>query len=206
MLLAVTSQDDPTLSNRTVAALLPGPFVHELLDEQAVRDDIIAVLNANQSPILLIGHGREDSFIGHDNAPAISLGDAELFGGRQAFALACKTAHQLGPAIAQSNGIWLGYLSTIVCLISDEDHLQIFLGLLKFIADNFTSVVDEQSALAFLNELKARTDHALHVIDAQDTGNMEVFACVRQLIRRLRVWLPNAPQPIAHASAEPINI
>jgi len=206
MLLAVTSQDEPTLSNRTVARLLAGPFVQQLLGAEAVRDEIITALNENQHPILLIGHGREDSFIGHDNVPAISLGDAGLFGGRQAFALACNTAYQLGPAIAQSNGIWLGYSSTIVCLISDDDHLQIFLDILNFIAVSFTTVKDEPSSHAFLDELKARTDRALQVIDAQGTGDMEVFACARQLIRRLRIWLPNALQPISHASAEPINL
>lgn len=207
MIVFITAQDAPTQDNLQVAGHLAAEAATALCGPQAVRDNIMAALDAAPAdPFIAFSHGHPAFLQGHDDRPAVTITDTEFLGGRESFALACHTASELGPGVAAQGGTWFGFAGPVNCLPADEDSVGYFIAIVDFVAERFPGCDTLESADAFIAGLAQLADQAHNAIEATDTYTFEILHALRDITRRLRIWLPYAIEPVKHREAfgEPI--
>lgn len=199
MILFITAQDAPTQDNLVVADHLIAVSTVGLRQDQAVRGNVIAALaNLPDQPFFALAHGQRDHLCGHDDEPAVTTNDLALLVGRQSFALACHTAEGLGPEVAQVGGTWIGYVGPVNCLPANPDAIEHFRDIATFLADRFPGCTTIVGAEAFITDLSALTGKAHDAIVEAGTETFELLHALRDVTRRLRIWLPNATSAIKH--------
>lgn len=204
MILFITATDESTKSNLSVAGHLAATSTIPLCEATAVRPNILAALaGAPATPLFALCHGGRDHIVGQDAAAAVGVGDAALLGARESFALACYTSAELGPAVANAGGTWFGYSGPVSCLFDDLDTLDHFTSVAEFIAQQFVGCTTQAAATAFIAGLDAVADAAFTAIDAAGVGDMGKFHALRDITRRLRIWLPAEADPVKHPDATP---
>lgn len=202
MIVFITAQDEPTQDNLQVAGHIATLATPGLCGHHAVRDNIINALSAAPAePFLALSHGQPDFLRGHDTLPAVTLADAGLLSGRESFALACYTAAILGPGVSAQGGIWFGFAGPINCLPADPHTIHHFRSIADFVANRFPGCNTLTRAEAFINDLNNLVDRAFDAIDASGTYTFEIFHALRDITRRLRIWLPHAVEAVRHPEA-----
>lgn len=202
MIVFITAHDEPTKDNLVVAGHLAAGAGFALCEADAVRANVINALEAAPAvPFLALAHGRPDQIRGHDGQPAISIADVDLLSSRENFALACYTATTLGPGVAAAGGTWFGYAGPVNCLPADVDTRKHFVAIADFVADRFPGCTTQESAEAFIEDLDTLTSEAFFEIESSDLETFEPLHALRDLTRRLRIWLPGAMVAVKHAEA-----
>jgi|TARA_R110002124_G_scaffold287327_1_gene472908 hypothetical protein len=201
VIVFIPTQDEATQDNMAVAGHIALP-ANRLHGPNAIRANAIHALTAAPiAPFFAISHGNPDSLLGHDEEPAVTTGDRELFGERNSFAFACHTAKGIGPSVAEQGGIWFGFAGPINCLPADPDTIHHFISIVDFIEDRFPGCTTTADASAFINDLKQLTDQAFAIIDESGEQSFEVLHALRDIAMRLRIWLPFADNPVKHIEA-----
>ena len=200
MILFITSQDDATNSNFLVAGHLATMAATALCGEAAVRANAIpALTTAPTVPLLAFSHGEVASIRGHDDQAALQINDLPVLSERTTFAFACHTAGLLGPSVATAGGTWFGFAGPINCLPADANHLHHFRSIVDFVNQRFPTCGSTTAAKAFIDDLDMLTETVYEAISAD--GTFEQFHALRDITRRLRIWLPNATQAVKHPEA-----
>ena len=199
MIVFITAHDEPTSENLQVAGHLLRVATNGLLGEDAVRANIVAALTAEPNqPLLAFSHGHPESIRGNDDQPALMIADTHLLCDRESFAFACHTAGLLGPNVSARGGTWFGYVGAVNCLPADQDAIHHFSAIADFVARRFPGCNTALGAQAFINDIAALTDQKHEAILATDTYTFEMLHALRDISRRLRIWLPGAAAAIMH--------
>lgn len=202
MILFITSHDEPTRDNWSVANHLQQKATTALCKSEAIRANIIAALSeAISAPLFALAHGKPSTVIGHDGNVAISASDKSMLATRKTFAFSCHTAGALGPSVATDGGTWFGYAGPINCLPADKDSIHHFRSVVDFLADRFPSCNTALEADSFISDLGNLTDQISEQIE--ESATFEQLHTLRDITRRLRIWLPGSSQALKHPEATP---
>jgi len=202
MIVFITAHDGPTSDNLIVAGHVADAAAVPLRGLDAVREGLITALEADGGePLLAMCHGSPAMLLGNDGEAALTKADLAALGTRESFALACRTSEGLGPAVAAAGGTWFGYSGPINCLPTAEEVRPHFAGVVDFIVARFPGCREAAPAQAFIDDLDALTAAAFTAIEP--IAGFEELHALRDITRRLRVWLPNETHVLAHPEASP---
>lgn len=207
MILVITAQDAATRDNLLVAGGLAVGATVALLEHQAVRANVMAELTlAPTSPLLIFSHGRPGHLVGHDNNPSVSQEDIALLRNRESFAFACYTAASMGPTISEAGGTWFGFAGPVNCLPADADVRPHFEAIANFIANRFPGCTTTPAATHFVSDLNTLVDEAFAEIDESGLATFEQLHALRDITRRLRIFIHGVEGAIKHweAFSDPI--
>lgn len=200
MIVFITAQDDATNDNFLVANYLTSLASAALCGPDAVRSPLLDALHGNNStPLIAFSHGRASALVGHDNEIGLGVADVALLSSRYTYAHACHTGERFGQAVSVAGGIWFGFSGPVNALPADPDSIEIFRGIIDFIIEKFPSCNSVALANSFLNELADLTDRGFDYLSG--TASMEQLHALRDISRRLRIWLPDVGTPIKHLEA-----
>lgn len=199
MIVFITAHDEPTNDNLLVAGHLGAHAIIGLLGPDAIRANVLDALQAHPySPFMAFSHGQPESIRGNDDQPALMIADTHLLGNRESFAFACHTAHVLGPNVSAQGGTWFGYTGPVNCLPADPDGIHHFSDIADFVAQRFPGCNSANDARAFVKDISDLTEQKHDAIVASGTYTFEMLHALRDISRRLRIWLPGAAGPIRH--------
>lgn len=202
MIVFITAHDGPTSDNLTVAGHVADGAAVPLCGLDAVREGLVTALEVDGGePLLAICHGSPAMLLGNDGEAALTKADLPVLGTRESFALACRTSEGFGPAVAAAGGAWFGYSGPINCLPTGEEVRPHFAAVVDFIVARFPGCREDVTAQALIDDLDALTAAAFTAIEP--IAGFEELHALRDITRRLRVWLPGAAHALAHAEASP---
>ncbi len=202
MIVFITAHDGPTSDNLAVAGHIADAAAVSLRANEAVRENLVDALAASEGePFLAMCHGAPATLQGNDDEPALTIADVAALDGRESFAFACRTSETLGPTVAAAGGVWFGYSGPINCLPAGEDVRSQFVAIIDFVSSRFPGCREPVPARAFIDDLDALTNVAFASIEP--FADFEALHALRDITRRLRVWLPGASQAVAHTEASP---
>lgn len=202
MILVITAHDEPTTDNLTVARELAVAVNTALLADQAVRENVVQALKGSaDSPLLVFSHGKPDHLVGHDEVPSVTADDTDLLKDRHTFAYACNTAGHLGPTVSEAGGTWFGYAGPLNALPADIEVRHHFEDITYFIAANFSNCTTPALAEQFVEDLSTIADAIFEQLDQLETSTFEQFHALRDITRRLRIFIPSTDMPIKHSNA-----
>lgn len=200
MILFITSQDEPTSSNFKVAGYLAATAAVAMCGEEAVRKNALAALGIDPtSAFLAFCHGEATRIRGHDEQTAINIDDLPILLKRSTFAFACHTAAILGSHVAAAGGTWFGFVGRINCLPADTNSLQYFKAIIDFITKRFPKCNSVADAESFVDGLDTLSGDAIDAIGSHAT--LEQALALREITRKLRIWLPHADEAVKHPEA-----
>lgn len=173
--------------------------------ENAVKSKLEQELSIKERNIYAMSHGKHNSLIDNDSVPAIDTFNAPLLKERSVFAFACHTSSELGKVVATHQGNWFGYVGAIASPDSNEKGLEIFKPIFQYIFNSFTSVHTSAQCVEFIERVKDLCDTAElqvdSILDTTDDVGLSTYMCIRNIWERLRVWLANMDDFVAHQHA-----
>jgi len=210
MIVFVTAYDEATKANLSVGKPLAEDHRHVLLEEQATKKNLIALLEKYPyEPLFAMSHGSEQAeFYGHDGHKrelAINIDDVELFKNRKSYVYACHTGAEgnLGSNVSKKGGTWWGYSSRVTAPSSVKCICEKQEKLFSFIQNEFENKHDENEIKEMLNELKTRCEEVDKCVEQECPENitLEVIMSIKNIWQYLCVWHPSSGKAIKHDDA-----
>lgn len=206
MIFFVPRYDAATEANLAVAERLLSGGGPALLAENATRRNLLDALEARETPLFAMAHGRRDQLLAQGGGMALGLEDTHLLSGRRIFAYACHTAQELGGAVAATGGIWWGYTGSIGGPDVSPEVLPLFTGIFSYLREAFPSAQSAREKSEVLSRVADLCHEAEERVTELWIGNPDLdigsaLFCLLHIWQRLRVWEPGAPAPLKHPEA-----
>lgn len=200
MILFVTGHDPATRANIAVARFLRGATV-EIFEQNAIRSTLWKALAVRSDvPMFAMSHGGRRVLCAQGRAlpHAIVQGDERDLGPRRVFAWACLTSAELGRAVAEAGGIWIGFPVKIAAPSEEEESQRLLAQALQVAVDGLARVRDETSCRALLDEIVEAAERALEIVDQNTSCDVQ---CFEQIRLRIEAWLPGETEPVRPSRA-----